>query len=170
MNLHTRRLGVIVLSAALVTVVALGAAGNASGKKKAKPLKVSCDQLYAEIDKTAAQLQAQYNAIGFTIGLPDPAYPTDPPIDGSNHGGACKKQGKRIRQGVGFMIDIHSEGEPPFPGETNPAVREYDWTWSETVIRTKKGLLHDIVSNFKCEKYIYDGSSGDPHNIQTFAC
>ena len=72
--------------------------------------------------------------------------------------------------GNGFMIDIHSEGDPPFPGETNPAIREYDWFWRETVVRTKKGALRDTVTDFRCEKYAYDGSPGDPHNIQTFPC
>lgn len=158
--------------AVLVGVVAIGVLlGSATGAgAKKKRLKVSCEQLYAEIETTGAHLQAQYNAMGFTIGLPDPAYPTDPPRDGANSGGACKKQGKRIRMGNGFMIDIHSEGDPPFPGETNPAIREYDWFWGETVVRTKKGALRDTVTDFRCEKYAYDGSPGDPHNIQTFPC
>ena len=137
--------------------------------KKHKPLKVSCEQLYAEIEKTGAQLQAQYNAMGYTIGTPDPAYPDYPALDGFLSGQACKKQGKRIRIGVGYMNDIHSEGEPPFPGETNPAIREYFWKWTETVTRTKKGRLRDAIA-LSCEKYIYDGSPGDPHNVQTFPC
>lgn len=137
--------------------------------KKHKPLKVSCEQLYAEIEKTGAQLQAQYNTMGYTIGTPDPAFPTDPARDGFLSGQACKKQGKRIRIGVGYMNDIHSEGEPPFPGETNPAIREYFWTWTETVTRTKKGRLRDAIA-LSCEKYIYDGSPGDPQNVQTLAC
>ena len=131
---------------------------------------MSCEQLYAEIETTGAQLQAQYNALGFTIGLPDPAYPTDPPRDGANSGGACKKQGKRIRMGNGFMIDIHSEGEPPFPGETNPAIREYDWFWGEIVVRTKKGRAPRHGHRLPVRKYAYDGSPGDPHNIQSFPC
>jgi hypothetical protein len=141
--------------------------GGAEAKKKHKPLKVSCEQLYAEIDKTGAQLQAQYNAMGYSIGVPSGFGDV---IDGPGRGGACQKQGKRIRQGNGFMIDIHNDTDPPFPGETNPQIREYDWFWNEVVVRTKTGLLRDSVVNFRCEKYAYDGSPGDPHNIQTFAC
>jgi hypothetical protein len=170
MSPRLSRLGPIALTAALVLLLGLAAAGTASGKKKHKPLKVTCEQLYAEIDKTGAQLQAQYNAMGFTIGTPDPAYPDYPAADGFNSGQACKKQGKRIRMGVGYMNDIHSEGEPPFPGETNPAIREYFWTWSETVTRTKKGRLRDEITTLKCEKYVYEGSPSDPSDIQTFPC
>ncbi|HEX2358617.1 MAG TPA: hypothetical protein VHH72_02240 [Solirubrobacterales bacterium] len=170
--MHDQVLGLraVALAAAVVALVGLGTAGLASGKKKHKPLKVSCEQLYAEIDKTGAQLQAKYNAIGFTIGLPDPAYPGDPPVDGFRSGQACKKQGKRIREGVGYMADIPSEGGPGFPGETNPAIREYFWTWSQTVTRTKKGRLRSAILNLKCEKYSYDGSPGNPGNVQTFPC
>jgi hypothetical protein len=182
MSHHTRRLGVLVVATAVVAVVGLGTTGVASGKKKAKPLKVSCDQLYQEVRNTGSQLQAHYNAMGFTIGLPTsdvpdpddptgpPLYPGGPPIDGVVAGGACQKQGKRIREGNGFMIDIHSPGEPPFPGETNADIREYDWFWNEIVTRTKTGQLRDAVVNFRCEKYIYDGSYSDPHNVQTFSC
>jgi hypothetical protein len=166
MSRQTRRLGALFLATALVTVIGLGTTGIASGKK-AKPLKVSCDQLYAEIDKTGAQFQAQYNAMGFTIGVPNEFGDV---LDGARSGGACHKQGKRIRQGNGYMIDIHSASDRPFPGETNPQIREYDWFWDETVTRTKTRLLRVAVSNFRCEKYTYDGSPGDPHNVQTIAC
>ena len=70
---------------------------------------------------------------------------------------------------VGYMNDIHSEGEPPFPGESNPAIREYFWTWTQTVTRTKKGALRNAIA-LSCKKYIYDRSPGDPGNVQTFAC
>jgi hypothetical protein len=167
---HRRHLSATTVIIWLVVLVALATAGVASGHKKAKPLKVSCDQLYAEIDKTGAQLQQQYNAMGFTIGVPDPAYPSDPPQDGVISGQGCKKLGKRVRQGVGYMLDIHSEGEPFFPGETDPAIREYDWYWDEIVTRTKKGALRDAIVNFKCEKSTYDGSPANPHNVQTLPC
>jgi hypothetical protein len=170
MRHQVRRLGPAILVAALVVLVGLGTASLASGKKKHKPLKVSCEQLYAEIDKTGAQLQAKYNAMGFTIGTPDPAYPDYPAQDGFTSAERCQKQGKRVRLGVGFMNDIHSEGEPPFPGETNPAVREYFWTWSQTVTRTKKGKLRSAITSIKCEKYSYEGSPGNPQNTQTFPC
>src|SRR5438876_11831446 len=113
MSSHPRRLGEIISATALVVLVGLGTVGIASGKK-AKPLKVSCDQLYAEIDKTGAQLEAQYNARGFTIGVTDPEFPGDPAIDGFTHKGACQKQGKRVRMDGGFMNDVHTQGAPPF--------------------------------------------------------
>jgi hypothetical protein len=170
MSQNVRRLGAIALATSLLIAAGLGIAASASGKKKGKPLKVSCDQLYAEIDKTGAQLQQQYNAMGFTIGTPSPAEPTLPPEDGFLHKNACQKEGKRVRMGGGFMNDIHSEGEPPFPGETNPAIREYFWTWSQTVRITKKRKLISTVTDIRCEKYIYEGSPGDPHGIQSFPC
>lgn len=168
MSYRVRRFCAIALAGALVGLTVLGTAGIASGKKK--KLKVTCEQLYAEIDKTGAQLQAQYNAMGFTIGTPDPAFPGSPPRDGINSGQACKKQGKRIRQGVGYMNDIHSEGEPFFPGETNPAIREYFWTWNQTVTRTKKGKLRSAITSIRCEKYAYEGSPSNPQGTQTFPC
>lgn len=154
-------LAILLLASALVS----GAAA-----KKHKPLKVSCEQLYAKIDQTGAQLQAKYNAMGFTIGTPDPAYPDYPAQDGFTSAERCQKQGKRVRLGVGFMNDIHSEGEPPFPGETNPAIREYFWTWNQTVTRTKKGKLRSAITSIRCEKYSYEGSPGDPMDTQTFPC
>lgn len=157
MSHQARRLGRLLLSTALVILVGLGTTGIASGKKKGKPLKVTCEQLHAEIDKSGAQLAAQYNAMGFTI-------------DGVTPKNACQKLGKRVRQGGGFMNDIHNESDPPFPGEANPAVREYFWTWSETVTRTKKGRLRAVVTDLRCEKYIYDGSPSNPGNIQTLPC
>jgi hypothetical protein len=168
MSYRVRRFCAIALAGALVVLTALGPAGIASGKKK--KLKVTCEQLYAEIDKTGAQLQAKYNAMGFTIGTPDPAFPGSPPQDGFNSGQACKKQGKRIRQGVGYMNDIHSDGEPFFPGETNPAIREYFWTWNQTVTRTKKGKLRSAITSIGCEKYAYEGSPSNPQGTQTFPC
>jgi hypothetical protein len=175
-----KALGTAAIFASFAVLVALGSGGIASAHK-AKPLKVSCEQLYAEIEKTGGQLERQYNAMGFTIGIPsppvsDPADPDAPPSSGGNtedgilHGGACQKHGKRVREGTGFMLDIHSEGEPPFPGEVNPDIREYDWYWDETVVRTKKGTLRDSISNFRCDKSTYDGSPSDPHNVQGFPC
>ena len=165
----TRSLRTSVAFLAVLLLASAVLSGGVAAKKRHKPLKVSCEQLYAEIEKTGAQLQAQYNAMGFTIGTPDPAFPDAPAQDGFTSGGACKKQGKRIRMGVGYMNDIHSEGEPPFPGESNPAIREYFWTWTQTVTRTKKGALRNAIA-LSCKKYIYDGSPGDPGNVQTFAC
>jgi len=167
MKRNASRLGAFVLATALVILMGLGTSGVASGKKKHKPLKVSCGQLSAEIVKTETQLQAQYNAMGYTIGVPDEFGDT---IDGIGHSQGCQKQGKRIRQGNGFMIDIHTSVDPPFPGETNPDIREYDWLWNEVVTVTKTGQLRDTVINFRCEKYTYDGGPFNPSNIQTFPC
>jgi hypothetical protein len=167
------RLVQIGLASALVILVALGTTGIASGKKH-KPLKVTCEQLYGEIEKTGAQLQAKFNAMGFTIGLPEPVDPGDSSflpgrtIDGFVAGQACRKQGKRIRQGVGYMNDINSPGEPPFPGETNPNIKEYFWTWGETVTRTKKGALRDTITSIRCEKYASVGTDADPNVV--FPC
>jgi hypothetical protein len=165
----TRSLRISVPFLAVLLLASAVLSGGVAAKKRHKPLKVSCEQLYAEIEKTGAQLQAQYNAMGFTIGTPDPAFPDAPAQDGFTSGGACKKQGKRIRMGVGYMNDIHSEGEPPFPGESNPAIREYFWTWTQTVTRTKKGALRNAIA-LSCKKYIYDGSPSDPGNVQSFPC
>jgi hypothetical protein len=184
MRNQTLQRGAIVAATTLGILAAFSgsaiASGAAGASKRARPLKVSCDQLYAEIDKSAAQLEQQYNAMGFTIGLPsplvpDPFDPSEPPtggdtVDGILHGGGCQKQGKRVRLGVGFMNDVHSPGEPPFPGEANPAIREYNWTWREMVTRTKSRALRDAVLDLKCDKSTYDGSPQDPHNIQTFPC
>jgi hypothetical protein len=168
MTLETRSLPLLsLLSAALLILAVAAMPGSATGKKK--PLKVSCEQLYAEIEKTGAQLQAQYNAKGFTIGAPDPEYPDAPPRDGFTSAERCKKQGKRVRQGAGFMNDVRIESDPPFPGETNPAIREYFWTWTQTVTRTKKRKLRSEIS-LRCEKYAYEGSSSNPQNTQTFPC
>jgi hypothetical protein len=153
---------------AAILILAAACIGGQAAAKKHKPLKVSCEQLYAEIDKTGAQLQAQYNGMGFTIGVPEPD--GSPAVDGFISGQACKKQGKRVRMGGGYMNDIHSEGEPPFPGERNPAIREYFWKWRETVTRTKKGRLRDTINSLTCEKYSYSGSPGDPHDLQVFPC
>ncbi|MGH2956158.1 MAG: hypothetical protein ACRDL6_04095 [Solirubrobacterales bacterium] len=154
MNPQLHRLGAIV--AALIIVVGLGA-GTASGKKKGKRLKVTCEQLYAQVEKTGAQLQAQYNAMGFTV-------------DGYLGKNTCRKKGKRVRFGGGFMNDIQNDFDPPFPGETNPAVREYFWTWSQKVVRTKKGKLRSKVTDIRCEKYIYEGSPSSPQGVVTLPC
>lgn len=155
----------------LLAVLVLGAGwmGGSAAAKKHKPLKVSCEQLYAEIEKTGAQLQAQYNAMGFTIGVPDPAFPGEPAQDGFISGKGCQKQGKRVRMGVGYMNDIPNE-DGGFPGETNPAIREYFWTWHETVVRTKKGRLRDTITSLSCEKYSYDGFANNPQNLQSYPC
>jgi hypothetical protein len=156
MSHRVQRIFAIVPATALVVLAALGA-GTAPAGGKGKPLTVTCEQLYAEVEKTGAQLQAQYNGMGFTI-------------DGFNAQHACQKQGKRVRLGGGFMSDVHHEFDPPFPGETNPAVREYFWTWSQTVTRTKKGRLRSAVTSIRCEKYIYAGNPSSPQGTVTLPC
>jgi hypothetical protein len=66
--------------------------------------------------------------------------------------------------------DQNRRGHPPFPGETNPAVREYFWTWSETVTRTKKGKLRAAITELRCEKYSYTGSPSNPQDLRTLPC
>ena len=163
--------------AVFVGVVAIGVqldSATEAGAKK-KRLKVSCEQLYAEIETTGAQLQAQYNAMGFTIGLPDPAYPTVPPIITATYAAALDTPDSAtfavtVRAGAAGVPSVTNDAVATTPGETNPAIREYDWFWGETVVSTKKGALRDTVTDFRCEKYTYDGGPGDPHNIQTFPC
>jgi hypothetical protein len=55
---------------------------------------------------------------------------------------------KKKRQGAGYIADLHyrGDGSPPFPGETNPDIRAYFWSWTEIVTRTKKGRLIDTIS------------------------
>jgi hypothetical protein len=157
-------------TAVLMLVVAYALVGTADAKKRHFLPRPTCDQLHEEVAKTGPQLEAQYNAMGFTIGLPDPAFPGEEPIDGFLPKNACQTVGKRSRQGGGLMNDIHSAGEPPFPGETNPAIREYSWDWSESLTRTKKGKLRDAVTSIRCQKFSYYGPSSDPGNIQSFPC
>jgi hypothetical protein len=125
--------------------VAIGGAGSAAGATPQR-LKVTCDQMTDAIRATAATLAAQYTAQGFT-----------PDAVGSYE--RCTKLGKRARQGKGYIHDIRYSGDPPFPGESNPDVSEYDWTWFEVVTRTKKGKLRGVISNLACEKVIGTGSS-----------
>jgi hypothetical protein len=118
--------------------------------------------------------------MGFNIGSPqDVVEGGGTSIDGSGAGEACRYVGTRhlkggvstgVREGNGFMIDIKSEGEPSFPGETNPAIREYDWKWKEIVSNTRKGVMHGTISSLNCTKYSYDGSPSNPGNIQAFPC
>jgi hypothetical protein len=134
----------LIAAAALILLLATGAATA----KKHKPLKVTCDQLHAQIFKTAEQFRSQYNAMGFTI--------EDAP-EGFLVGGGCKKFGKRTRQGSAYMADVHHSGDndPPFPGEANPDVLEYHWLWNETVTVTKKRKLVSTVSDFRCVKDVF---------------
>ena len=145
----------IPLIAALALALVL-AAGAATAKKH-KPLKVTCDQLHAQIFQTAERFRSQYNAMGFTI--------EDAP-EGFLVGGGCKKFGKRTRQGTAYMADVHHSGDndPPFPGETNPEIVEYHWFWDETVTIKKKRKLINTVSNFRCVKYSLDDSAPNGFN------
>jgi hypothetical protein len=168
---------------ALVLLVALSTlAGGAEAKKRHRYLPVRCGtEAYTNvIAQTGMQLVAQYNAMGFSIGSPqDVAAGGGSSIDGVTPGEACRYAGTRhlkggvstgVREGNGFMIDYRSEGEPPFPGETNPAIREYDWKWKELLSNTKKGVLHGVVSGINCTKYSYDGGFNNPGNVQGFPC
>ena len=152
MSRHVHRFVPLVLAAVVVVVLALTLGGTASAKKKHKPLKVTCDQLHDQIGQTAEAFRDQYNAMGFTI--------EEAPY-GFLVGGGCKKSGKRTRQGSAFMADVHhsGDGDPPFPGETDPNVVEYHWLWDETLTITKKRKLIDSAGNFRCVKYFLDDST-----------
>jgi hypothetical protein len=160
MNPHARRLGPIVLVAALVVLVCLGTAGFASGKKH-KRLRLTCDQAREAIFNTAEQYRAHFNAMGFAI--------EDAPY-GFLVGSGCKNVGKLTRQGSVYMADVHhtDDGKPPFPGETNPDVYAYHWQWNEIVTRTKKGRIRTTVTDFNCTREAF----GPPpeYAVQVLPC
>ena len=120
--------------------VQLGASGAAPRGSASAKLKVTCEQLYDQIDKTATRLAAEYDAKGSSIDLIGSAQ-------------RCYKEGKRTRRGKGYMIDT-----PPIPGEADPAVSDYYYSWVQTVTRTRKGKLRSAVSDFKCARTVVDDS------------
>ena len=134
---------------------------GAEAKKSHKRLRLTCDQTQTEIFNTAERYRAQYNAMGFTI---------EPAPEGVLVAGACKNIAPLTRQGRAYMADVHhsGDGDPPFPGETNPNVVEYHWFWDEIVRRTKKGKLRDTVTNFTCVKDILDSSA--PSGLSEVSC
>ena len=167
----------------LVLLVAIsGLAGSAEAKKRHSYLPVRCqDPRYRNVlEQTGVQLVAQYNAMGFSIGGPqDIAAGGGRSIDGENPGEGCRYVGTKhlkggastgVREGNGFMIDYLSPGQAPFPGETNPAIREYDWKWKELVSNTRKGVMHGTISLLNCTKYSYNGSFDNPGTAQGFPC
>ena len=118
----------------------LGASAASPSAGAAAKLKVTCEQLYDQIDKTAVRLAAQFDAKGSSIDLIGSAQ-------------RCYKEGKRTRRGKGYMIDT-----PPIPGEADPAVSDYYYSWVQVVTRTKKGKLRSAISDFKCARTIVDNS------------
>jgi hypothetical protein len=164
----------------LLALVAL--TGSADAKRHHRYLPVRCGTVafHNVIEQTGQQLIAQYNGMGFDIGSPqDIDTGGGSSIDGITPGEACGYVGTRhlkggvstgIREGNGFMSDYKSVGEPPFPGETNPAIREYDWKWKELVSNTRKGVLHGTVESINCTKYTYTGGPTNPGNVQGFPC
>ena len=191
MSYHFRLYPALVMFGALAILVSLPAVGTASSPGKAtasrhkhrhRYLPVRCeDPNYRNvIAQTGLQLVAQYNGMGFSIGSPqDVATGGGSSIDGTSPGEACRYAGTLhlkggvstgVREGNGFMIDYRSPGEPPFPGETNPAIREYDWKWKELVSNTRKGVLHGTISSLNCTKASYDGGFDSPSNIQQYPC
>jgi hypothetical protein len=161
MSHQLRRLAIILLTTALVSLLVLGASGVASGKKKHKRLRLTCDQTTDAISGTAQELRAKYNAMGFTI--------EDAP-NGVLVGSGCKNVGKLTRQGSAYMADVHhtDDGSPPFPGETNPDVYAYHWQWNEIVTRTKKGRIRTTVTDFQCTREAF----GPPpeYDVQVLPC
>ena len=172
---------IVALTVLLVVASGPGLATAGGHKHRNRYLPVRCeDPDYTNvIAQTGAQLVAQYNAMGFSIGSPQDVDANGSSIDGATPGGACRYVGTRhlkggvstgVREGNGFMIDFKSEGEPPFPGETNPAIREYDWKWKELVSNTRKGVLHGSISSLSCTKYSYDGTYNSSYNVQAYPC
>jgi hypothetical protein len=180
---RTAMAAAIVALAALLVIASVPGPAMARGHKhRNRYLPVRCeDPNYRNvIAQTGVQLVAQYNAMGFHIGSPqDVVAGGGMSIDGALPGEACRYAGTRhlkggvstgVREGNGFMNDYLSPGQAPFPGETNPAIREYDWKWKELVSNSRKGVLHGSISTLNCTKYSYDGGFGDPGNIQGFPC
>jgi hypothetical protein len=172
----------LAMSALLLLVAIWAVAGGAQAKKRHSYLPVRCGTvaLHNVVVQTGQQLIAQYNAKGFDIGSPqDVATGGGTSIDGVEAGEGCRYAGTRhlkggvstgVREANGFMNDYMSEGEPPFPGEPNPAIREYDWKWKELVSNSRKGVLHGTVSSINCTKYTYDGGPSNPGNVQGYPC
>lgn len=131
------------LAAFLASILAIAVGGVllvssvAAGGGK---LKLSCDELHAEIDKTASRLAQEYDAKGSSI-------------DFFGSFQRCYKQGKRTRQGKGYMVD-----DAPIPGEPDPQVTDYYYQWVQVVTRTKKGKLRSTISDIRCTKSTFDGS------------
>jgi len=184
-----RRTGAFTLSIAVVLLAVAGSSlasgashATASRHKHRRFLPVRCNDpdFHAVLEKTGEQLVAQYNAMGFAIGRPaDVAAGGGKSIDGQNPGEGCRYAGTKhlkggvstgVREGNGFMIDYLSPGQPPFPGETNPAIREYDWKWKELVSNTRKGVLRGTVSSINCTKYAYAGSFSQPGPGVAYPC
>ena len=176
--------GPVIVALAALALLICGPAAAAA--KKHGSLRVTCDQVQAESAKTGAQLEAQLNAKGFSIESPEDiadntlrGYSPGTSIDGWYAYKRCRTIGKRhfkgggtanVLQGGGFIYDILSPGERPFPGETNPAIRRYDWSWTETVTRNRKGRLVDTVSTPPCTKSSFTGDPYDAQNVQTYPC
>ena len=138
--------GAVVAAAAcfslLLGLAAPSGAGAPQGAQAAAKLKVSCEQLYEEIDKTVARLVKEYNAKGSSI-------------DFYGSFQRCYKEGKRTRRGGGYMVDDY-----PIPGEPNTEVTDYYYRWVQVVTRTKKGKLRSTISDFRCAKSTVDGPGG----------
>jgi hypothetical protein len=159
-----------ILIGVLSAAVLLGPTSGAAAKKRKKSApRVTCQRFLTIVEQTARELEAQYNSIGFSIESPADVI-DGRTVDGYLVKNSCRRVGKRSRQGGGLLSDILSEGQPPFPGETNPEIKEYGWSWTELVTKTRKGKILDAVSDLRCQKYTYSGSAYDPHDIQTFAC
>lgn len=182
---RTRAAAAIAVLGALMLVAS--GPGQATARHRNRNLPVQCNlAFFGVILKTGSQLEAQYNAMGFHIGSPNDiaeggTNTNGRPIDGVGTKEACRYVGTRhfkngvstgVREGAGLMSDILSDGDPPFPGETNPAIREYDWSWKEIVSHNKKGVLVGTISGpVGCTKASYDGYPlSEVKNYQQYPC
>jgi hypothetical protein len=134
--MRSRRLAVFLAGSAAIAAVGVLLSAAAAGGPK--PLKVSCDQMYVEIDKTATRLAGEYDAKGASIDLIGSAQ-------------RCYKEGKRTRRGKGYMVDT-----PPIPGEAEPGVSDYYYSWVQVVTRTKNGKLRSVISGLECDRTKYE--------------
>lgn len=175
------------LGALLLVASGPGQARAGGHRHRSRYLPVHCNSDFFEVTlQTGSQLAAQYNAMGFDIGSPQDiaeggTNTNGRPIDRWGTTEACRYAGTRhfktgvstgVREGKGQMNDILSDGEPSFPGETNPAIREYDWTWKELVFHNKKGVLVGTISGpVTCTKQSYDGYPlSEVRNVKEYPC
>jgi hypothetical protein len=181
------KVAVAIAALGAVLLIASGPGQATAGGHRHRYLPVHCNSDFFEVTlQTGSQLAAQYNAMGFDIGSPQDvteggANTNGHSIDGWGTTEACRYAGTRhhkggastgVREGKGELDDILSDGEQPFPGETNPAIREYDWTWKELVFHNKKGVLVGTVSGpVTCTKQSYDGYPlSEVRNVREYPC
>jgi hypothetical protein len=131
---------------ACLLVVAVAATGTATAKKKKRLKPPSCDQTVAFIQNTANRLSGELAARGFT---PDE-------VLGHNYGysDTCRLIRPNKRRGSGRITDYRPSGtDPDYEGQPF-----YEFGWSETVTRTRKGKLTSTIEGFSCRYGVQTGT------------